>query len=83
MTFEVQVLNDESRPQSGCCVEVWLPQSFPLTLDEDKLTEYTDEEGRARFEKTDSVFGEVSIFVSGDNKGRFDLEDGAGFTVVV
>jgi hypothetical protein len=42
----------------------------------------TDEDGRARFEWDEAVFGEVTIFVNGDNKGRFDLEDGAEFTVV-
>lgn len=83
MTFDVQVIDDEQRPQVGCCVEVYLPQSFPLSHDDAKLTEYTDEAGRARFEKGDAGFGEVSIYVSGDNKGRFDLDEGAEFRVIV
>jgi len=50
MTFSVQVINNEKRPQSGCCVEVYLPESFPLLPDDAKITEYTDEDGRTRFE---------------------------------
>jgi len=47
------------------------------------MTEYTDECGHATFETTDERCGEVTILVSGENKGRFDLEDGAEFTVVL
>jgi hypothetical protein len=83
MTFDVHVTNDEKRPQSGCSVEVYLPESFPLLPDDAKITEYTDEDGRARFEKADAGFGEVTIYVSGENKGRFDLEDGAEFAIVI
>ena len=83
MTFSVQVINDEKRPQSGCCVEGYLPESFPLLPDDAKITEYTDEDGRARFEKADTGFGEVTIYVSGENKGRFNLEDGAEFAIVI
>ena len=83
MTFEIHVIDDEKRPQRGCSVEVYLPQSFPLSSADDKITEFTDERGCARFERADVGFGETSIYVDGDNKGRFDLEDGAEFTVVV
>jgi hypothetical protein len=83
MTFEIHVIDDEKRPQGGCSVEVHLPQSFPLTSEDDKITECTDENGCARFESADAGFGETSIYVNGENKGRFDLEDGAEFTVVV
>jgi hypothetical protein len=83
MTFQVFVFDDERRPQPGCCVEVDLPQSFAASPSDDKVTEYTDEEGRASFEKDDASFGEVTVFVNGDNKGRFDLEDGAHFSVVM
>lgn len=83
MRFDVHVTNDERRPQTGCCVEVYLPQSFPLLSDDEKITEYTDEEGRARFEKAEAGFGEVTIYVSGENKGRFDLEEGAEFAIVM
>jgi hypothetical protein len=54
-----------------------------MLSDDDKITEYTDEEGRARFEKTDAGFGEVTIYVGGENKGRFDLEEGAEFAIVM
>ena len=83
MTFDVYVIDDEHRPQWGCSVEVYLPQSFPLSAEDDKITENTDEDGRARFERENAGFGESSIYVDGENKGRFNLEDGAEFTVVI
>jgi hypothetical protein len=83
MTFDVHVVNDEQRPQRGCCVEVYLPESFPLSPVRSKLTEHTDEDGRASFETAEGGCGEVTIYVGGENKGEFDLEDGAGFAVVV
>jgi len=82
MTFDIFVRDDEKRPQVGSCVEVDLPQSFASARTEDRVMQRTDEDGRARFEWDEAVFGEVTIFVNGDNKGRFDLEDGAEFTVV-
>ena len=82
MTFDIYVRDDERRPQVGCCVEVDLPQSFASSKTEDRVVQYTDEEGRARFERDEAAFGEATIFVNGDNKGRFGLEDGAEFTVV-
>lgn len=82
MTFDIYVRDDERRPQAGCCIEVDLPQSFASSGTEDRIIQYTDEDGRARFERDEAVFGEATIFVNGDNKGRFDLEDGAEFTVV-
>jgi hypothetical protein len=81
MTFEVHVIDDEKRPQVGCCVEVYLPQRFPLSQDDAKMTKYTDEDGYARFEREEAGFGEISIYVDGHNKGRFDLEDRAEFTI--
>jgi hypothetical protein len=83
MKFDVHVINDEKRPQSGLCVEVSLPESFPLSPGAGQMTEYTDENGHATFETTDESCGEVTIFVSGENKGRFDLEDGSEFIVVL
>jgi hypothetical protein len=83
MKFDVHVINDEKRPQSGCRVEVDLPESFPLSAGGGKLTEYTDEEGHARFETADETYGEVTIFVDGENKGRLDLRDAGEFTIVV
>jgi hypothetical protein len=83
MKFDVHVVDDEERPQSGLCVEVDLPESFPLSPLGGKATEYTDEDGRASFEMENEAFGEVTIYVSGENKGRFDLEEGAGLTIVV
>ena len=59
-----------------------LPQSFASSGIEDRVMQYTDEDGRARFERNESVFGEATIFVNGDNKGRFDLEDGAELTLM-
>lgn len=82
MTFDIYVRDDERRPQVGYCVEVDLPQSFAASRTEDKVLQYTDEDGRAHFERDETAFGEATIFVNGDNKGRFDLEDGAEFTVV-
>ena len=83
MTFDVHVVDDEDRPQSGRCIEVYLPESFPLSPVGGKITEYTDGDGHARFETADEGYHEVIIYVSGENKGTFDLEDGAGFTIVV
>jgi hypothetical protein len=83
MTFDVQVIDDEKRPLSGCCVEVHLPERFPLSAVSGQVTEYTTDDGYARFETAEGSSGEVTVYVSGENKGRFDLEDGAGFTVVV
>ena len=81
MTFDVHVIDEENRSQSGLCVEVDLPESFSTASD--KVTAFTDEDGHASFETTTDAFGEVTIYVSGENKGRFDLEDRAGLTVVV
>ena len=83
MTFDVHVIDDEQRPQTGCCVEVELPEAFPLVPVAGKMTEYTDDNGHARFETAEEGYGEVTIFVSSENKGRFDLEDGAELTVIV
>ena len=83
MTIDIYVQDDEKRPQIGCCVEMDLPQTFASWGTEDKIRQYTDVDGRARFERDEAVFGEATIFVNGDNKGRFDLEDGAEFTLVM
>ena len=83
MTFEVHVIDDERRPQTGCPVEVYLPQSFPLSAENDRITEYTDIDGRARFDQDVATFGEICIYVAGENMGRFDLEQGAEFTIVM
>ena len=83
MTFDVHVIDDEQRPQTGRCVEVELPASFPLKPVAGRMTEYTDEDGHARFEAADEGYGEVTIFVGGENQGRFDLADGAELTVIV
>jgi hypothetical protein len=81
--FDVHVVDDEQRSQSGCCVDVDLPESFPLAPGDGRITAYTDENGNASFEMTGESFGEVTIHVDGDNKGRFELEEGAGLTIVV
>jgi len=83
MTFDIHVIDDEELPQSGRCVKVHLPGSFPLPPVGGEITEYTDEDGHARFDTEDEGYREVTIYVSGENKGTFDLEEGAGFTVVV
>jgi hypothetical protein len=83
MKFDVHVIDNEERPQSGLSVEVDLPESFPLSPLGGKITGYTDEDGHASFETANEAFGEVTIYVSGENKGRFDLEEGAGLTIIV
>ena len=83
MTFDVHVIDDEKRPQTGRCVEVESPESFPLKPVAGRMTEYTDDNGHARFETAEEAYGEVTIFVGGDNRGRFDLADGAELTVIV
>ena len=83
MKFDVHVIDDEKRSQSGCCVEVELPESFPLSSLGGKVTEYTDENGHASFETANEAYGEVTIHVDGENAGRFDLEEGAELTIVV
>ena len=83
MKFDVHVIDDEERSQSGLCVEVGLPESFPLSPLSGKITEYTDENGHASFETANEAYGEVTIHVDGENTGRFDLEEGAELTVVV
>ena len=83
MKFDVHVIDDEKRSQSALCVEVDLPPSFPLSSLDGKITEYTDEDGHASFETANEAFGEVTIYVGGENKGRFDLEEGAELTIVV
>lgn len=81
MTFDVHVIDDEKRSQSGLCVEVDLPGTFSTAGE--KVTAFTDEDGRASFETATDAAGEVTVYVSGYNKGRFDLEDRAWLTVVL
>jgi hypothetical protein len=83
MTFEVHVIDDEERPLGGRCVEVYLPESFPLSAGRSQVTEYTSDDGHANFETTEGRSGEVIVYVGGENKGTFDLEDGSEFKVIV
>jgi hypothetical protein len=87
MTFDVYVINEDEQPQAGRRVDAYLP-SGPLGgllagPVGGKLTEYTDDDGHAAFETADDGYSEVTIYVSGDKKGTYDLTDGAGFTVAV
>lgn len=86
MTFDVYVVDEDDRPQSGRRVDVYLPSGPFLGLAGPvggKLTEYTDDDGHASFETADDGYHEVTIYVSGEKQGTYDLEDEAGFTVVI
>src|SRR5204863_150969 len=54
MTFDVQVIDTHDRPQKGRCVKVILkPDRFPLFPVGGEITEYSDEEGHAKFDTSE------------------------------
>jgi hypothetical protein len=78
IAFDVFVTYSDGEPCTGKGVEAL----FPGFWDGGSITEYTDESGHAKFE-TRSDHSQVTIYVGGENRGTYDIEDGSGLTIVL